>query len=1510
MDFNFDLQMFAVTPWVDYYDEVADSPKYQFKYGEDSTGLFNVKVTPVTENNEVVGYKVAGIAIAEPTTAAKLTKPASGTSYYLAVKNTLPVDDNPDDESVPPITNTVTMQLVKVSADSAQPEVIDEGMVASSSSFTLTAPAAQPLIFDVSNVDVNFDIKKVAANSVISLKKGDNATTGTLAADEKIQVNGSTYTSAGGVLSFVGVSKDDENYGKLQAGNIIMTATAADNEEEDPTPATAQLTSADLTTNDTDGILVKVSGGKVSSITGLDGKKGTEVTEITGTTATTFKTLDDKGTMIEKTVETEDTFVVTYLDLTKSGGEIYKATYKKAVYTSVGNVGKTTGSNKAAYFALSEEEATLGNAIEIADGNTRGLDEDTGKFLASAGGYYLKVTSSTTAATTTAPKTTTISGFEIVKSNAAGTLTKVAATEKGFTGKFTPDVAGQIVKFTKPANAAYTVDLKNVDIRSVVKGLDLTKDIISTKNGTYSNLASGTYTVYSYDNTNSTIDSTVTIASGKVNVTVADGALGDIKGLNGTETVTIAKAGGLTEVYKSTGVKTVGTEKYDTLTIEVTTADGTHHKYENVRVGQGELEGTALKLGNFFTEVDPDTGLPTTVPEYVKDTQSVVADFDWTAQKSPVGYFQATSSSVKVEAKSTSITSSNPVKYLKVSQNDEGKWTLSAVYVNNEGEVDGDFTYKGTITVKAPATAVTFAGRDASLDSDTVIKYTDVAAGSTVTALGKKDTVTTAKLSTTTDLVSIGEARYAGAGTAITVNAGGLFSGTVTAIYGLGATTVGKYSITNTNSTNNDATFTVAAASGKTFTLGALDDGDQFTVVNNQGTEDISDDTTTIYVKYGNYIYGDGKMFSIGTGKTISSAKLDTSKWKEALDVTEAEHTGTSIINLATADKAFASTTYKDSELPLVFVRDKYVTTQPTASTTITANLVDAEEATNAETFIASQGTANIDKTYTGTADAMAQTINVTTGWTVTAGENVDTTFKGAASGTDRLVANKGNDTFMLSGAEDTIYDMDIKGKDTISNYQSGNDKLIFADGVKYTLSKTTANDVYVDDDGYTDGDTDYVLLKGVGGKAVTINDATHFFGNGKTNNQGKTKEDTFTFVDKAFYHGNNSGNNTLKVGTLSKYAGRTTGGNPLDISLQDENGYYENINNIDASTSANEVVLTAVAGEANETGSTLKGGTYKSTLIGGAGNDTFVGGTGVDTFNMSTIAGKDKIQSYNSNQDVISLGDGALDLEVVSAKGNDVVYGTDDANVTIEDAAMKGITITGKVGDTNTTWKLYAGKAKTNNQFTYEQEKGVTNVYVGYKNGEDENYTDTLKVTTSVKDLNPTINDNGSYTIASYQGGKIDLSEDAGTIKDIEVVDASGVKATAAALSEYGSYFIKRHAGVDVTASGDGTIFTGSAFNDKFTCGEGKDYINYSASQGSDIVTGLGLNDVIKLNGLSSDEITALSAENADVAGILAHGLNDKGLSAGGSLTVEAATGYSLKFNKSNNTVTTVANA
>ena len=101
----------------------------------------------------------------------------------------------------------------------------------------------------------------------------------------------------------------------------------------------------------------------------------------------------------------------------------------------------------------------------------------------------------------------------------------------------------------------------------------------------------------------------------------------------------------------------------------------------------------------------------------------------------------------------------------------------------------------------------------------------------------------------------------------------------------------------------------------------------------------------------------------------------------------------------------------------------------------------------------------------------------------------------------------------------------------------------------------------------------------------------------------------------------------------------------------------------------------------------------------------------------------------------------------------------------------------------------------------------------------------------------------------------KIDLSTS--QYQSIEAVDASTLKA--------GKNFATTNMGVDVTASGNGTRFTGTAYDDAFTCGAGKDYIVFKTNQGSDTITNFGqstVEDVIKLNGLSKNEIDSVNRQ------------------------------------------------
>ena len=1563
MDFIFDLQMFSST--------IDPTYKFQLKWGEETWGLLEVKPTPV-KTVDGTTYKISA-TINEQTSASTMTAPKTGLKYYFKTHNVF--------ASVAK-TNTVEFMFVSVDTEGNMEDLTNQ--LTTNSTITLNAPTTQPIIADVKNVAPVFTINKVAAGSTLNLGAGDKATTGTLKANEVIHsVNPTTnetldYKTAGGILTFVGQTVVLDNSTEvtgtaLQSGTVILQQTT-DETTGDPIRGIAYLPNKSvIDTTDTDGVTVKVANGKLTSVTGLNGLNA-EVyysETVNGvTTETYFKALNAAGTMIEKRVSKQTATGVntttTYLDLAKAGGEIFKGAYKNAVSYDTGKL-NTLGTNVKYFHLAAVDTAVAGTgAIDTwnPDGTAEARSITAGKFVANAGGYYLKVSSKTTAATTTAPITTQITGVELVQSNAAGQLTVVK--DKAYTGTFTFDAEDYAVKYTKPATAKFHVAITNADVRSTFTGLS-TGDSITSKTGEYAALVKGNYAVYAGG---ITPVSHINVTTGSVTANVAnDGTVDSVTNFSASgEKVTVINTDATTGTETREFVATANGKA----TITITSAEGVRSVYTGVTVTDADNMMSFDKTALDTLVADETSG--------VKVTESIVADFDWTLSKSKVGYFAVTgtqeNAAATVKAGVTTIKSNAPAKtYIKVAVDGTGAFTITPVTMTGIDET-ASAPFIGKLTINAPATAIKYETLDPNLtdgEKTATLTFNNVAAGSSFTSavLGKNGKVTTAKLAKG-DKIHVDVDYIAGTNSdTLVINSAGLFSGTVWSYDQTNAITVGNYTITNETGTADvtkldETCFTVTAASGKTFKVGALHDGDTFKVVDNKGTaDDTSDDVDTTFTKFGSYLYADDngtkKMYSL-KGNSIDSAALDSSKpaWKEAIDLNDLTVKGSSIVNLSAADKALAA----DENAALTFVRDRYVVTAPTEKSSFTATAVKA--GTSDATYMINLGTTNAKKEYKG-ADNTEQVINVTNGWTVTAGDDAITTFNGAASGEDTLEGGDGADTFALSNAADTIIDA-IKGKDEVKNYASGKDKLVLGGGtadapatINFDLSKTTANDVYVLDaantDGYDDADTDYVLLKGVGGKAVSIstdggkNYNTYYFGNGKLNAYAKNDADKFTFVDKAYYVGNNSGANTLTVGTLSNYNGKTTKGDALDINLNND-PKYTNINIVDATASNNEVALTAKdadTADTKNTGSTLKGGSYISTLTGGSGNDTLVGGTGKDTFVMS--AGQDTIQKYTSGQDVIMTRDNVDIANFHAIKGNVVIDADltdpDTDSVVIEGAAGKAISIVKREGDPDynvdvaeddplyhpnqyidTKYKVYVGESKKNNTFTYEAEAGVTPMYVG---NDDAGYTDKLNVATTIKELTPvelteTQQDELAgiaagqfpYTdvivMPKYQGGSLDLSSNNGNIKSIEEVDASGVKATAAALSEYGSKYIKKYAGVHVKAvdaddtDGEGTkagtTFTGSAYDDLFECGAGKDVINYTANQGNDIVNGINVGDTIKLYGLTKEEIQSVadSINNATGKAVT--------FSKGGSLTFSGVTPDSVTATVSGSTISVKAHA
>ena len=429
--FMFNLQLFG--------EETLEGD-YQLLWGENSKGLFAVSATSSTKD-EITTWTVSGnIAIKEKAGKMTFSLPKSGTKYYLEVKNTYIEREDPE-EGADAYNSFEVVGLWKATSSGATKVFPAEGAVGKAA-MTLTAPA-EALVFNTAEVDgMAITINNLAAESVIRLKNGDKATTqkldagdrvitGVVVENELVSEGSIPYVAAtAGPLTFVGEDDgDSEEETALLTGNVMIKAEVCDKVYLAGSTRNAE-DNTKVSTTDADGVVVKASNGKLTSVTGLNGTgKTVTVTEVeiktvkgeTTTTKTvyTYTAIDDEGTMIQReksvTVDEGDPKETTeYVDIA-AGKEIYsnKTAYKAAVSYAVGGLGE---GQTVAYYYLGEDSDTAKAAANTAlsADNTRSFSD--GKFVAKAGEYYLKVTSSTNTKTT--PPTTTISKVETDNSEA------------------------------------------------------------------------------------------------------------------------------------------------------------------------------------------------------------------------------------------------------------------------------------------------------------------------------------------------------------------------------------------------------------------------------------------------------------------------------------------------------------------------------------------------------------------------------------------------------------------------------------------------------------------------------------------------------------------------------------------------------------------------------------------------------------------------------------------------------------------------------------------------------------------------------------------------------------------------------------------------------------------------------------------------------------------------------------------------------------------------------------
>ena len=1244
-----------------------------------------------------------------------------------------------------------------------------------------------------------------------------------------------------------------------------------------------------------DDVAVKVVNGKAASITGLTGgtvvvtntsfKLGSKT--LTGVSIA-YTSLNDDGTMFCRTVfkDTDGDGVISngetvysqqYAGIAKAGGELLTASYKDPVFTNFSDdwtdVPEKGTANKVVWYGglnSSTDEAASTNIInetQATEGNFV-AESDATSFMAMPGKRFLKVTG-----TTDKDGVVTIKTVEVWDAAANGALKKATGTDAVFKGTLDlGDFNDAVVKYTLPKNGTFDVVAAGVSYKSQFTNLGKGDKITTAKVENLTKLTNGKYYIYKGVNATEATENAAAIPAHteirQIDVANSDGVYfttddeGKIKNLYGldkkNEKVTITETTDNGLVIKVYEVK----KEYEVIRT-TTAADGTK---------------TVETLTNVATIFDADghfeaTGSTDLLSDETADAWNtsakgtIVNNFDFTMNKGTVGYFAADTSKVSVGSVSNKTVTSTKTPYIAVEIDADGsvKSVAQKILTKGDNELtytmadygsgDGEAAFAGTITINAPAgVALKFdrgAIDDTTIESDlTAIVIKNAAAGSEVT-LADNDTLITAKLKVTKDkseAVTInGKTFAAGANnTSLTFtvkeDAAVVLTGGTAAIDADGTTEV----IVGSNTIAAVAGTLTVTANGNSFTIGDLDEGESFSVGG----------VTYIKTAAGLINEGNNKVYDF-KGNTVTKGNLEkASNWKDSVETYAADGTskyGNVTVNLANADSSITKNRKAmdadETVMPVyqyTYTMDTRISKRDTSTkavlnTNIQAvdegfELPEGQTAIGSAEYVPEPADEAAHWTYTA-AGNLAQTITVTDGWTVTGSEGNDT-INGAAKGKDIINGSDGDDTINLKGAADTVVYGALSGKDTLNGYTAGKDTLKFTtDPAAFILDTAGANVYLADNEDISADETNYIKLTNVAGKVVTIGDKNYYFGNGKkaANARHATAGATFAYDEKGVYYANDSGKNTVKVGTLKQYEGKTTAGDELDITNEAFNG---TISTIDASSSANKIKLTTGAGV-----TTLKGGTYQSTLISAAeGTDTLIGGSGADFFDVSAHAGDDVIKNYTAGKDKDIIKMANVDLKKFKVSGSNVVYDDDENSVTIVGAANKALSIT--QGTKEEAAAYYVGKSgkKTNNTFTYV--KG--GFYAGNEDTSDVTgkYMDTLKVTIS--------ND-----------GKEDVEINLGlpNCNSIEAVDASGVKAA----KNLNSTQAMAKAGVKIISSDKGSRITGTKYNDRIdlmASGDEVDYLIYNKNAGTDTIKGFGVDDVVKFNNLTAADYASVKSQ------------------------------------------------
>ncbi len=250
---------------------------------------------------------------------------------------------------------------------------------------------------------------------------------------------------------------------------------------------------------------------------------------------------------------------------------------------------------------------------------------------------------------------------------------------------------------------------------------------------------------------------------------------------------------------------------------------------------------------------------------------------------------------------------------------------------------------------------------------------------------------------------------------------------------------------------------------------------------------------------------------------------------------------------------------------------------------------------------------------------------------------NYDSTKKKATA--DKLHGGEGADVFIW----DAVY--------------GGNDQIFGYDVSKDTISITGAADTLkIDNANFKVSGAKVVMT--VGANKLTVNDLLDSHQLNIAYGDGKT----FSFASLP------SG-----IGYALNYKAMTVAGEFAGAFTTDEYDYLGTVVTIDATDNVNELDITG-----NKKAKVLVGGAGITTMRGTTGNDTFVCGEGADVIVHNLGDGKDIVNGFDSDTDVVKVVGNTSPLSAASftEKNNDVILNVGTGSITFKDAPRGTLTV------------------------------------------------------------------------------------------------------------------------------------------------------------------------------------------------------------------------------------------